>query len=29
MMKFETELPDDMSQVIDKWRKYVSTMKIE
>ena len=27
-MKFETELPDDMSQLIEKWRKYVETMKI-
>jgi len=24
-MLFESELPDDMSTVIDKWRKYVST----
>jgi 23S rRNA pseudouridine1911/1915/1917 synthase len=23
---FDTELPDDMQQVIDKWRKYVSTI---
>jgi hypothetical protein len=23
-MFFETELPDDMKQVIEKWRKYVS-----
>lgn len=29
MMKFETELPKDMSQLVEKWRKYVSTMKIE
>jgi 23S rRNA pseudouridine1911/1915/1917 synthase len=25
-MFFETELPDDMKQVIEKWRKYVSTV---
>ena len=23
-LSFDSELPDDMKQVIDKWRKYIS-----
>jgi hypothetical protein len=23
-MSFDSDLPDDMQQVIDKWRKYIS-----
>jgi 23S rRNA pseudouridine1911/1915/1917 synthase len=28
-MHFASELPDDMKLVIDKWRKYSSTRKID
>jgi len=27
MMKFESKLPDDMQQVLDKWRHYVTYQK--
>ena len=28
-MRFESELPEDMAQVIDKWRHYLTTRKGE
>jgi len=28
-MNFDTELPEDMKQVVEKWRRYVSGREIE